>query len=209
MQPKSPLRRSHRAASALFIVAAVFAGCAASTPTVNVDATPQAMYQSMTADMDRRGGSAAVFDAAAERQLTREAELIRRIEAKEIQTAEEHFYAGAVLVRSDDLSTLLLAESLGRRAAILGDKRGRPVAAEAVDRQALVSGAPQTYGTQYAYNVVTGNWQIYLVDPATTDEQRAEAGLPALSWFQDRVRQLNESNRSDRLRRELSLPPTR
>lgn len=208
MQTDSPPALRSLAAP-LLLIAASLVSCAASTPTVDLGATPAALYRSMTADMDRRGGSAAVFEAAAERQLQREAELLRRVEEGEIRSAEEHFHAGAVLVRSDDMATLLQAESLGRKAAILGDERGKPVAAEAVDRQALVSGAPQTYGTQYVYNVVTGNWQVYLVDPETTDEERAEAGLPPLSWFQGRVRQLNESDRSERLRRELKLPPSR
>lgn len=188
------------------ILLGLAAGCA-STPVVALEATPAEMYRAMTRDMDRRGGTAAVFEATDERQEQRRAEMMRRVEAGEIKTAEEHFYAGAILVRSGDIEQLLVAESLGRRAAILGDERGKPVAGEAVDRQALANGQPQRYGTQYVYSHVTGNWQIYLLDPETTDEERAATGLPPLAWFEDRVRQLNGSEQSVRLRRELKLPP--
>ncbi|QDV08895.1 hypothetical protein Poly30_44500 [Planctomycetes bacterium Poly30] len=181
-------------------------GCA-STPGVVLDAPPSEMYSAMTRDMDRRGGSAAVFEATAGRQEERYAEMMRRAEAGELKTAEEHFYAGAILVRSSEMDQLLMAESLGRRAAIMGDRRGLPVAGEAVDRQAMTQDLPQKYGTQYSYSPVTGNWQIYRLDPSTTDEQRAETGLPPLSWFEGRVRMLNESERSEHLRRELKLPP--
>ena len=181
-------------------------GCA-SAPAVVLDAPAAQMYEAMSSDMDRRGGSAAVFEATVERQEARYSEMARRVLEEELSTAEEHFYAGAILVRSSDMQHLLLAESIGRQAAILGDKRGRPVAAEAIDRQALIEGTAQTYGTQYAYNYVTGNWQLYLFDPETTDEDRAAVGLPPLAWFEDRVRQLNASNKSDHLRRELKLPP--
>ena len=201
--------------TALFILGAAVlplcfsAASCASTPAVALDAPAAEMYKAMSNDMDRRGGSAAVFDATAKRQDARYAEMARRALEGELSTAEEHFYAGAILVRSSDMEHLLLAESIGRRATILGDKRGRPVAAEAVDRQALVEGIAQTYGTQYAYNYVTGNWQLYLVNPDTTDEERAAVGLPSLAWFEDRVRQLNASGKSDHLRRELNFPPVK
>lgn len=181
-------------------------GCA-SAPSVVLDAPPAQMYEAMSKDMDRRGGSAAVFEATIDRQEKRYAEMARRAQENELSTAEEYFYAGAILVRSSDMQHLLLAESIGRQATILGDKRGRPVAAEAVDRQAFQEGVAQTYGTQYAYNYVTGNWQLYLVKPETTDADRAAVGLPPLAWFEDRVRQLNASDKSDHLRRELNFPP--
>lgn len=179
----------------------------ASTPTVQLEASPAEIYGGMTRDQDLHDGSGSVFGEDGGRQKERFAEMMRRAEAGELKTAEDHFYAGAILVRSSDLEQLLIAESLGRRATLLGDPRGRPVAGEAVDRQAFQNGRPQKYGTQYAYSHLTGNWLIYLLDPTTTDEERAATGLPDLAWFEDRVRQLNESERSSRLRRDLDLPP--
>ncbi len=194
-------------AVALCSLTAFTAASCTSTPTVAIDAAPSAMYEGMTRDLDRRGGSASVFRVTDERQAERWAEMIRRVEEGELRTAEDHFYAGAILVRSSDMQHLIIAESLGRQATILGDQRGQPVAAEAVDRQAFIEGAPQTYGTQYVYSHVLSKWQIYELDPSTTDEDRKAAGLPPLAWFRDRVRQLNESDRSDQLRRDLNLPP--
>ncbi len=193
---------------ALGLVSLALAGCA-SEPKVVLDAAPSDMYAAMSTDMDRRGGSAGVFGKTAERQGERFAEMARRALEDELVTAEDHFYAGAILVRSSEMDHLLLAESIGRKAVILGDKRGAPVAAEAVDRQALIEGTAQTYGTQYTYSYLTGNWQLYLVDPKTTDADRSAVGLPPLAWFEDRIRQLNDSERSDELRRDLNLPPTR
>lgn len=192
----------------LLAIPLVPASCA-STPPLKLDATPAEIYQAMSRDMDRRGGSAAVFKLTKERQDARYAEMAERVTREELTTAEEHFYAGAVLVRSSNIEHLLLAESSGRRAVILGDLRGRPVAAEAVDRIAMIEGKPQVFGTQYVYNYVTGNWQLYLFDDSTTDAERADVGLPPLAWFKDRVEQLNDSKKSERLRRELKLPPVR
>lgn len=184
--------------------AALFAGCASSPPPVQLDASARAMFEAMSADADRQKGTAAVFADAAARSELREAELIRRFDDGELTAAADLFYAGAVLVRSSSLERLLVAESLGRRAALLGDERGKPVAAEAEDRQALLRGEPQPYGTQYAFNTILDRWVVYAVDPDTTDEQRAAAGLPDLAWFESRVEALNESGRNDDLKRALT-----
>lgn len=197
---------SHSLAPWLIVLGLV--GCA-SIPAVVLDATPERMYAAMSEDMDRQGGSAGVFGEIRDRQSARHAEMARRAEANELVSAEDHFYAGAILVRSSNMQHLLLAESVGRKATILGDKRGGPVAAEAVDRQALIEGTAQTFGTQYTYSYLTGNWQLYIVDPSTTDADRAAVGLPPLAWFEDRIRQLNNSERSDDLRRDLRLPPSK
>ncbi len=182
------------------------AACA-STPKVDVQASPAEMYAAMVTDMRRGDGTASVELDALDRSRLRSAEMVRRAERGELESPDDYFHAGAILVRSSDMDHLLLAESLGRRAVILGDERGNPVTAEALDRQAFMLGEPQLFGTQYAYNAMTGEWQLYAVDEAITDAEREAMGLPPLEWFEARVRRLNESSVNESLRRELGLPP--
>ena len=180
----------------------------ASAPAVVLDASPAEAYEAMWADIDRPSRSNAADSATAKRQTARFAEMARRVIEMELTAADEYFYAGAILVRSSDINHLLLAESVGRQATILGDKRGRPVAAEAVDRQAFINGTKQTYGTQYVFSHITGDWQLYPYNREITDADRDAVGLPPLSWFEDRVRELNASDRTERIRREIKNPPT-
>ena len=177
-------------------------GCS-SVPPLVLDASPAQTYQAMLHDKDRSNQTDEAVAATAIRQQARYDEMARRVTQMELTTAEEFFYAGAILVRSNQIDHLLLAESVGRKATILGDRRGRPVAAEAVDRQAFVNGTEQTFGTQYAFNVITATWELYPYNKETTDADRDAVGLPPLSWFEDRVRELNESEKTEVVRREL------
>lgn len=53
------------------------------------------------------------------------------------------------------------------------------IIAACTDRLLQLQGKPQKYGTQYVENK-SGKFRIYRVDPKTTDEERAEFGLPTL-----------------------------
>lgn len=110
----------------------------------------------------------------------------------ELKTPLEQFYASVILVRSDAVEHLEMAERLALLAGRTGEPRALPVAAEAIDRRLLKERRPQRYGTQYVYEAVLEKWLLYPTDPETTDEDRAELGIPPLAVLQERERQLNE-----------------
>jgi hypothetical protein len=53
----------------------------------------------------------------------------------------------------------------------------------------MLIGKPQKFGTQLVE--VEGKWQVYDVDPAVTDAERAEWGLPPLAEAVARAGELN------------------
>ncbi len=55
----------------------------------------------------------------------------------------------------------------------------------------MLAGKPQKFGTQLVE--VDGKWKVYDVDPATTDAERAEWGLPPLAEAHARAAELNQT----------------
>ncbi len=55
----------------------------------------------------------------------------------------------------------------------------------------MLAGKPQKYGTQLVED--RGQWKVYDVDPAVTDEERAEWGLPPLAEAHARAAELNQT----------------
>ena len=116
----------------------------------------------------------------AEERHQRRADDVRAIvEHEGVATAEDCFKASVVLVDTKRVADLELAETLARRAAELGEPRGLRVAAEAIDKRAMVTGRPQKYGTQFVFEYVLDSWRLYPVEIATSDEERAAMGVPS------------------------------
>ena len=93
------------------------------------------------------------------------------------------------LLFSDALADVELAERL-LLAAMARDKRARPLAAAAYDRRRRLRGEPQKFGTQVCER--DGRRELWPVDPATTDSERAKWGLPALVELQRAAQVANE-----------------
>ena len=68
--------------------------------------------------------SVAEFQAQIQRDEGRRKTVMRLIERDKLVTGEDHFYAAALLVNSEKLEQIRLAQELGLRAAELGDERG-------------------------------------------------------------------------------------
>jgi hypothetical protein len=132
------------------------------------------------------------FERQTIRDVDRRAKVMQLVEQGRIVTAQDHFYAAALLVISDELPEVEKARDLGLRAAVLGDPRGLPVAAEAMDRALLKQGLPQRYGTQYVYEPVLKRWSLYAWDEKTTDADRRAMRVPTLD---EAIARLDELNR--------------
>jgi hypothetical protein len=117
--------------------------------------------------------------ADAEAVHRQRADDVRKIVDKEgLSTADDNFKAAVILVGTSRMPDLDLAETLARRSSQLGEPHGLRVAAEAVDKRAMLMGRPQKYGTQYVFEWVLDSWRLYPIDVMTTDTERAEMGVP-------------------------------
>ncbi|MGE0640737.1 MAG: hypothetical protein AB7G12_05150 [Thermoanaerobaculia bacterium] len=96
------------------------------------------------------------------------------------------FRAAAILVESPLLENVARARALAHRALELDPDllEARPLYAQALDREKLLAGEPQVFGTQLVSR--DGRWAIYDCDPATTDADRAAWGVPSLDELRRR-----------------------
>lgn len=133
--------------------------------------------------------TAALVERAAGRRRAASA----RVEGGGVKKPEDAFHAAAVLVESDRLAEVERATGLARQ-ALAGDPdllAARPLVATGVDRELMLAGKPQKFGTQLVE--VDGEWKVYDVDPATTDAERAEWGLPPLAEAHARAAELRRT----------------
>ena len=165
---------ARHALAALLAAALALPGCRSSGAT-----ELEALYEENLADDGQGGGEA--LRKAESRRVARIARVRLLTADPQALSLEERLFGAAVLLDSSDLSDLGLAEDLALSAAEAGDDRGFPLAAEAIDRQCLVLGQPQRYGTQYIWSPETQRWSLYSTDPATTDAERRAMGLASLS----------------------------
>lgn len=96
---------------------------------------------------------------------------------KRICTADEHFKAGTVLLRSRDTDDLEVAYEFGVIAANNHVDRGKWLMTHAFDRWQLSQGNPQRYGTQLG----PGGACIYKIDEAVGDDVRTGWGAPTMA----------------------------
>ncbi|MEX1024550.1 MAG: hypothetical protein WD226_05680 [Planctomycetota bacterium] len=92
----------------------------------------------------------------------------------------ERLFGALLLLDSGAVSDLERAFLEAERAADAGLEAARPVMAQAIDRALVLQGYAQKFGTQYVRDE-DGVWQLYRVDPATTDAERAAYGVPSLA----------------------------
>jgi len=145
---------------------------------------------------EERGGLAAAGSVAARSTALAHGEARRRaalalVEKGRAAKADDAFHAASLLVESDRPAEVERALELARQAVARDPDllAARPLVATAVDRARMLVGQPQKFGTQLVE--VAGKWKVYDVDPAVTDAERAEWGLPPLVEAQARAADLN------------------
>jgi hypothetical protein len=108
-----------------------------------------------------------------------------------LQDAKDYFHAAMVFQHGGTGEHYWQAHELAKRGAQLGHVASRWLTAAAYDRWLMSQGKPQKYGTQYTTR--DGRWLLYEVDPATTDEQRAEWNVPSLARALQRAEKMNRT----------------
>jgi hypothetical protein len=110
-----------------------------------------------------------------------------------LKAADDYFNAALVLQHSDKVEDYDQAHQWCLKAVELDSElpAARWLAAATLDRSLMNQGKPQHYGTQY--RKADGKWILWQVDPAVTDEERAEWDVPALAEARKRAEAMNLS----------------
>ncbi len=115
----------------------------------------------------------------AERDWARRRRVEALLAAGEAQDGPDFYHAAMVFQHGSGPEDFRRAHELALRAAELGHRPGRWLAAAAYDRWLMNQGRPQKYGTQYTS--AGDRWVLHEVDPETTDAERAEWDVPPLA----------------------------
>jgi hypothetical protein len=105
----------------------------------------------------------------------------------DLQTGDDFFHAAMVFQHGHRLEDYRLAGDLARTAVELGQVgqawwcSAAWLVAAAQDRWLMRQGKPQKYGTQFFRAGPHGPLELWEVDPATTDEERAALNVPPLA----------------------------
>ncbi len=132
------------------------------------------------------------YIAMRQRDADRRARVAAIREAGGMVVAPDYFHGARIFQHGDTPDDAWTAHILAMKAAELGERQARWLAAAAYDRWCMYSGKPQKYGTNY---VSDGRRQrLWDVDPATTDEERARWDVPPLA---EQIRKAEEATRID------------
>jgi len=109
-----------------------------------------------------------------------------------VRTGEESFYAAWIFNHGDTPDDAWQAHSLALKAAELGHRPARWLAAVSYDRWCMYRGQPQKYGTQYVSDGF--RQRLWDVLPETTYQERAEWDVPPIA---EQLRKAEEATRKD------------
>jgi hypothetical protein len=132
------------------------------------------------------------WDVVTPRDEARRARVREMMEAHELKAADDYYHAAMVLQHGSELEDYRVAHELCLQAVQLDPEHtgARWLAAAALDRWLVNQDKPQRYGTQF--RKVDGRWELCEVDPAVTDEERAEWNVPSLAEAQARAERMND-----------------
>jgi hypothetical protein len=139
-------------------------------------------------DQADRAGNVLAADSG-ERDRSRRVRGMEKLRQGEVRSALDYYHLAMLLQHSDLVEHYHLGHELARRASDAGYEPAGWLAAAAMDRWLLHSGLPQRYGTQYTRR--GGLWQLYRVDPNTTDDERDRLGVPRLAEALERAEEMN------------------
>ena len=143
-------------------------------------------------DADQNDRRTAPSPDIIERDRQRRARTLQIIAAEKDLTAEDCLHAAFIFQHGDESEDYWRSHELAKRAVSLGhpeERKARWLTAASYDRWLTSQGKPQKYGTQFWGD--QNGWRLLDYDPATTDEERAEWGVPPIAEALRRVEELN------------------
>jgi hypothetical protein len=121
----------------------------------------------------------------------RQEEISRYLEKGQINSADDLYHAAMIFQHGNCVEHYRLANQLAEKAVSKGSNDAKWLYAATLDRYLMKQGKPQKFGTQFVKVEPEGKWQLYPVDPATTDEERARYNVPPLANQKQKVERLN------------------
>lgn len=154
----------------------------------------------LRADQDERVNHPEVgtpeYLALRERDAGRRRRIQEIVAAEGLEKLDDYYNAAWILNHGETVEEIWQAHVLAKKAAELGLRRARWLAAAAYDRWLMYQGRLQKYGTQI---VPDGKRQrVWDVDPGTSDTERAEWDVPSLAEMEKRAEEVT---------RKEAMPP--
>ncbi|HEU0030131.1 MAG TPA: hypothetical protein VFQ53_05845 [Kofleriaceae bacterium] len=145
------------------------------------------------ADQAARQSDHIDWNVVAPQDRARRVRVQQIVDAGGAKTADDWFHAAMVFQHGDTPDEIQHAYDYARRAVELDPTHdtARWLMAAALDRKLMYEKKPQKYGTQYQKAGPDAPWVLYEVDPATTDDEREEMGVPPLAEARARAEQMN------------------
>lgn len=113
------------------------------------------------------------------------------IESGGLKEPEDYYHAAWVLNHGESVEEILQAHLLAKKAAELGLRPARWLAAATYDRWLMYQGKPQKYGTQI---VPDGKrHRVWDVEPMTSDDERALWDVPSLAEMERRAEEVTRN----------------
>jgi hypothetical protein len=141
---------------------------------------------------DRTGGHGAIdWKVVGPRDEARRKRVDEIVAAGGAKVADDYYHAAMVYQHGSTILEIKRANELALKAVALdGDHpRARWLAAASEDRALMYDKKPQKYGTQF--HKQGDVWELWEVDPAITDEERAKWNVPPLAAAKARAVQMN------------------
>ncbi len=141
---------------------------------------------------DRRAvaaGTLAAPDLAA-RDLGRRQRLEQLVADGALVSGDDYYFAAYLLQHGTTKEEFRRAHDFADAAMKRGNRTARWLFAATMDRWLVTIGERQQYGTQYV-RIGAHGYAMYTVDPAVTDEERAQYDVPPLG---EQLRRLTEMN---------------
>lgn len=113
------------------------------------------------------------------RDRARRARVREIVAAGALPSADDYLVAALVFQHGETIDDYWQAHELAVKSKEMGHPLGPWLAAAAMDRYLNRQGKPVKYGTQYV--LTAGIYRVPHTDPATTDEERQEWGVPPLA----------------------------
>lgn len=164
------------------------AGITARNATLNTEL--RTLFEQDQAD---RSDPKADWTLVEKRDKEREARVDAILTAGGAKVADDYFHAAMVFQHGGTAEYAQRARDLSLQGVKLDPehKGARWLAAASLDRKLMYEKKPQKYGTQFSREG-TGPWTLWECDPKTTDEERAEWGVPTLDEQRRRLVEMNK-----------------
>lgn len=105
-------------------------------------------------------------------------------------TGIDCFRVGIILQHAPSTESKEGVIAFAKKGIGLGNKKCRWLFAAGTDRLLMMQGKKQKFGTQYRKNSES-KWELYPLNPRTTDKERAKYGVIPLKKIKERAIELN------------------